>query len=551
MSDVFISYARSTASRAQQVAEALRALGYSVWRDDELPAHRDYSEVIEERLKAAKAVVVVWCGQAVKSQWVRAEADIAREAGTLVQLSLDGAPLPMPFNRIQCADLKDWTGDLTASGWKKVAASVGELLHAAGASADALAGAPLPLPLPSKPSIAVMPFANLSGDPEQEYFADGMVDEITNALSRFKSLLVIASASTLSFKGKAVSPQQVGRLLGVRYLLDGSVRKAGSRVRISVKLIDAADGAQVWSERFDDTLEDVFDLQDKVALSVAGKIEPTIQAVDIRRAITRPTDSLGSYELYLRARALAANRDRTNTLAALELLDRAIALDPQYGVALSSAAYCHLLIVLYGWSDDPESHRHQGIELARRARKAQGDDAETLALVAGVVAGLGRDAAAAVDLIGRALALNPGNSNVSAVGGILYLNIGDLDAAVEHLETSMRLDPLSPVRFVRLGNLGRARFHQGRHAEAAALLKEATQLSGEPLYFAYLAAASAYLGETGAAREALDRSRALSPQPIATIVGASMLDPVQRKQIVDGIALAEGKSPSDAPAGAA
>ena len=180
MTDIFISYARSTADQAHRVAEALRALGYGVWRDDELPAHRAYAEVIEERLKAAKAVVVIWSDEAVKSEWVQSEADRARTDRKLVQLNLDGAALPMPFDRIQCADLSGWTGDADAPGWRKVVASLGDLMGVPSAPA---VEAPA-LTLPSKPSIAVMPFANLSGDPEQEYFVDGMLVEIVEALSR-------------------------------------------------------------------------------------------------------------------------------------------------------------------------------------------------------------------------------------------------------------------------------------------------------------------------------------------------------------------------------
>ena len=190
MSDVFISYARSTEKQAEQVADALRALGYNIWRDDELPAHRAYTEVIEERLKAAKAVVVIWSAEAVKSQWVRAEADIAREAGTLVQLRVDGSTPPLPFNQIQCADMTGWAGDVNAPGWRKVAASVADLIGGSGAVPEPGVTelvADAPLPLPTKPSVAVMPFANLSGDPEQDYFADGMVVEIAEALSRFRS----------------------------------------------------------------------------------------------------------------------------------------------------------------------------------------------------------------------------------------------------------------------------------------------------------------------------------------------------------------------------
>jgi adenylate cyclase len=553
MSNVFISYARSTAKQAQAVAEALRALGYSVWIDDDLPAHRTYSRVIEEQMTAAKAAVVIWSADAVKSEWVMSEANRAREDRKLVQAITDAARLPMPFDTIQCADLAGWTGDTNAAGWRKVVASVADLIGGSAAALQPALAAPAadaPLPLPSKPSIAVMPFANLSGDPEQEYFADGMVAEITGALSRFKSLFVIASSSTLTFKGKAVGAQEAARRLGVRYVLEGSVRRSGSRIRIAVQLIDAADGAQVWSERFDDTLEDVFDLQDNVALAVAGKIEPTIQKTDNRRAIDRPTDNMGSYELYQRAFALSQTGTKAETLSALALLDRAIRLDPHYGGALALAAYFHALIVPYGWSEDPESDRRQGIGLARRAQKAQGDDAETIAYVAWVVSTLERDNAAAVALIDRALALNPGSSSVWNISGMLRLRAGDLDAAAEHLGTSMRLDPLSPFRWSQLGNLGRARFHQGRFVEAIAPLKEATKQSDAPFFFLYLAATHGYLGEAGAAREALNRYGELSSQPIADMVGAFTHDPAQPKQVLAGIALAEGKSPTDAPAGA-
>src|SRR5579863_4792338 len=378
MSDVFISYARSTAKQANAAAEALRALGFSVWLDDELLAHHAYTHAIEEQLTAARAALVIWSTEAVKSEWVLSEANRAREDHKLVQLTVDGARLPMPFDQTQCADLAGWTGDAQAPGWRKVVASLAELI---GGAADR-AAPPAPLPLPSKPSIAVMPFANLSGDREQEYFADGMVLEIVEALSRIGSIFVIASSSTLSFKGKAVSAQDAARQLGVRYVLEGSVRKAGGRVRIGVQLIDAADGAQIWTHRFEDTLEDVFALQDSVALAVAGKIEPTVMQAEIRRASARPTDNLSSYDLYLRAIPLRRTFDRADMLGALDLLSRAITLDPAFGPALALAANCHRIIVLNLWSDDLESHRRLGLELAHRALKAAGDDADVLASVA-------------------------------------------------------------------------------------------------------------------------------------------------------------------------
>ena len=197
--------------------------------------------MIEERLEAAKAVVVIWSAEAARSEWVRSEADRARNEHKLVQLRIDAAVLPMPFDQIQCADLTSWRGEADAHEWRKVAASVADLVGAVAAGAQP---AQYPPPLPAKPSIAVLPFANLSGDPDQDYFADGMVVEIVEALSRVKSVFVIAASSTLSLKGRSIGAQEAARLLGVAYVLDGTVRKAANRVRIGVQLIEAAGGAR-------------------------------------------------------------------------------------------------------------------------------------------------------------------------------------------------------------------------------------------------------------------------------------------------------------------
>jgi adenylate cyclase len=214
-------------------------------------------------------------------------------------------------------------------------------------------------PLPDKPSIAVLPFANMSGDPEQEYFADGMVEEIITALSRIRWLFVIARNSSFTYKGQAVDVKQVGRELGVRYVLEGSVRKAAGRVRITAQLIDALGGTHLWADRFDGSLEDIFDLQDRVALSVAGVIEPTLQAAEMRRSAGRPTTDLGAYDLYLRALAALFPITKGRTLDALGLLEQAIAIDRHYGPALSWASFCHGRLVTERWTEDipPQGRR--------------------------------------------------------------------------------------------------------------------------------------------------------------------------------------------------
>jgi TolB-like protein len=224
--------------------------------------------------------------------------------------------------------------------------------------------------LPDKPSIAVLPFANMSGDPEQEYFADGMVEEIITALSRIRWLFVIARNSSFTYKGKAVDVKQVGRELGVGYVLEGSVRKAGGRVRITAQLIDALSGTHLWADRFDGSLEDVFDLQDKVAFSAAGVIESTLQAAEIRRAADRPTTDLTAYDLYLRALPDCLSWDRERIRSALDLLERAIERDPNFGPALALAAVCHHHFNTLGGEGDLETHRGAALGYAQRALRA-------------------------------------------------------------------------------------------------------------------------------------------------------------------------------------
>jgi adenylate cyclase len=537
MPDVFISYARSTARQARQVADLLRAQALSVWIDDELPAHRAYSEVIEEQLRSASAVVVVWSAEATKSQWVRAEADVARQAGTLVQLTVDGAALPLPFNQIQCAELSGWSGDPAAAGWRKVASSIAALIGRADLAESP--GEPAPPPLPNKPSIAVMPFANLSGDPEQAYFADGMVEEIVAALSRFKSIFVIGAGSTFSFRDATAGPLEAARRLGVRYVLEGSVRKSGERVRIAVKLTDASGGTQIWADRFEDTLEDVFALQDKVALTVAGVIEPAVSVLEMRRASRRPTENMGSHDLYLRASSLKRTYAKPEMSEALELLNRSLALDPDYGAALALAASCHVFLYVYGWSDDPETDHRLAVERVHRALKVAGDDAEVVARAAFVAENLEDDYAASIQLADRAIGLNPGSPFVWSSSAGVRLRAGELDRAIEHAETSLRLDPVGPDRSEKLFLVGIARFQQGRFGEAAPLLKEHAQQTGSPLALTLLAAAYGHLGQP---REALEVLKRRTSRP-GTGFGPRPGHEDLRRLAKEGLALAKAQAP--------
>src|SRR5271165_3529381 len=247
------------------------------------------------------------------------------------------------------------------------------------------------LPLPSKPSIAVLPFQNMSGDPEQDYFADGIVEDVTTGLSRIKWLFVIARNSSFVYKGKAVDVRPVGRELGVRYLLEGGVRKAGPRVRITVQLVEAETGAHLWADRFDGALEDIFDFQDKVAIDVAGVIEPALQAAEVRRSAARPTNDLTAYDLYLRALATFYPITKERLLKVLELLEEAIAIDPHCGPALSLAAMCQMRLVRESWAEAPETASRKAVDLARQALQVAGDDPGILANAAFVLANFGEE----------------------------------------------------------------------------------------------------------------------------------------------------------------
>jgi TolB-like protein/Tfp pilus assembly protein PilF len=509
MSEIFISYARSTEDRARKIGEALRGLGYAVWRDDELPAHRDYSEVIEERLRAAKAVVVVWSAEAVRSQWVRAEADVAREAGTLVQLSVDGAAPPMPFNRIQCADMSGWTGDPEAPGWRKVAASVAELVGDDGheprvITQPAPSAAPAAPALPARPSIAVLPFADPGGAAEADYFADGMVDEIVTALTRFPSLFVIASASSLSYGERERDFRRIGRELGVRYLLEGSVRRSGKQVRIAADLVEAEAGARIWSERFEGALDDVFALQDEVANAVAAHIEPTIQAADLRRGDARPTEDLGAYDLYLRGWQRWREFNRASFMAAIAFLEQAVARDPTFAEAWALLAHLYARALGLGWAADREDTQQKAHDAIRHAMLGRDDDAVILAEVAFAKAILGGDRTSLLAMSDRALTLNRGSFTCWVLAGHISLLCSQYEQAAERLRYALRLNPRAPDRNQALTGVGAALVMLGRFEEAIPSLNEAiTARPDYPMPRFFLAIALSHLGRIDEAKGAL------------------------------------------------
>jgi TolB-like protein/class 3 adenylate cyclase/Tfp pilus assembly protein PilF len=392
------------------------------------------------------------------------------------------------------------------------------------------------LPLPDKPSIAVLPFANMSGDPEQEYFADGMVEEIITALSRIRWLFVIARNSTFTYKGQAVDVKQVGRELGVRYVLEGSVRKAGDRVRITAQLIDAITGAHLWADRFDGSLEDVFDLQDKVAVSVAGIIEPTLRAAEIRRSSERPTPDLTVYDLYLRALPDWASYEKHRIVRALDLLEKAIERDPEYGPVLALAAHCHSWLAAAG---DTRGNSGTALELARRALRAAPEDPEVLAAGAYVLGIHGEDIAVAISLVDRALALNPSFARGWLGSGLLRAFAGNPDLALEHFTTFQRLDPSE--RFpAALTAVATALFFKHRFNEAAAKLLQSLELAPDfAITYRLLASCYAHLGQIGEAQEIVGRLRAITSVVVPRVI--PFRNSEHRELFLSGLRLAAGE----------
>jgi adenylate cyclase len=393
--------------------------------------------------------------------------------------------------------------------------------------------------LPDKPSIAVLPFANISGDPEQEYFADGMVEEIITALSRIRWLFVIARNSSFTYKGQTIDVKQVGRELGVRYVLEGSVRKAGNRVRITTQLIDATNGAHLWADRFDGSLEDVFEVQDKVAISVAGVIEPALQAAEAARSANRPTNDLTAYDLYLRGYPMILSSAQVPE--ALRLMELAIDRDPRYGLALASAALCCYRLLEDGRSAHPEAQRRKGMDLARRALEVAGDDPAVLANAADALSYFGEDIGALIAVVDRALALNPSYARGWHVSGVLRLRAGQPQIAIEHGQAALRLSPRA-----RVGStfflVGAAHFFCQQFDEAVPKLRLAIQENpsfAQP--YRFLAACYAHMGRPGDSREIVTRLRAITSVVIDD--PSHLRNPEHRELFLSGLRLAMGEAP--------
>jgi TolB-like protein/Tfp pilus assembly protein PilF len=371
--------------------------------------------------------------------------------------------------------------------------------------------APTPA-LPDKPSIAVLAFQNLSGDPEQEYFADGVVEDIITALSRIRWLFVIARNSSFTYKGRAVDVKQIGRELGVRYVLEGSVRKAANRVRITGQLIDATTGAHLWAERFEGTLDDIFELQDQVTASVVGAIAPQLERAEIERAKRKPTENLNAYDYYLRGTANLHQGNREAIDEALSLFEKAIQLDPNFASAYATAAWCYFWRKVNGWMIDHPREIAEGIRLARRAVELGRDDAVALTRSGHALGHLAGDLDGGIALLDRAVMLNPNLAAAWFLGGFLRVWHGESDSAIEHFGRAMRLSPLDPESYRMQAGMAMVHLFAGRFDAASSLAEKASRdLPSFLMVVSIIAASHALAGRADEGRRAMDQLRKLDP----------------------------------------
>ncbi|MFM5894702.1 MAG: TIR domain-containing protein [Novosphingobium sp.] len=548
MSDVFISYNREDLPVALRIREALEAGGLSVWWDQNLRSGQNYDEVTEGALRDAKAVIVLWTKRSVVSRWVRAEATLADRKKTLLPVMIEDCERPIMFELIQTADLIGWTGSHDDPRWQ-VFLRDARMFVGKGNEADELAASQAPTKVvqeayvATKPSLAVMPFANLSNDPDQTYFVDGLMEEVVGALSRIRTLLVIGSGSTMTLKAQGMSTLEAAKKLGVHYALEGSVRKGGDSLRISATLIDVATGTHIWSDRFDGKLENVFDLQDEVALGVAGVIDFSVQTAEVLKNAKRPTSDLKSYDLYLRALTMFRTYTREGFIEALDLLDQALKLDPDYGLAFSMAANCYGLLLRFGWSDDPEMHSAKLKEMIGQSLRTGSDDPQVLSSIAMIFWATG-DFAMAEQLATRSIDLNPGSSLGYLARGNAQVGQGRVEEADKSLQRSVQLDPLSPNRNLQLAAQAAAHLAQGHFMEAATLADEASHISKTMVSLGISASAHGHLGECTTARKVLKELAALTTVPLPQIAAVAYATPENQQIFLKGIAMAQDAAPA-------
>ncbi|NJD31728.1 MAG: TIR domain-containing protein [Gammaproteobacteria bacterium] len=443
MSDVFISYAREDAESARRFAEAFAAEGLSTWWDDALRSGEAFDESIERALREAAAVVVLWSASSVASRWVRAEATLADRNRTLVPVTIEPCQRPIIFELTQTADLAHWRGDRQDRVWRGLVADVRRLVESQAAPRGSPGGAAAPsakqvADQPSKPGVVILPFVNMSGDPEQEFFSDGVTEDIITDLGRVSALSVASRSSAFSYKGKTVAPAQIARALSVTHVLEGSVRKSGNRVRITAQLLEAHTDKQVWAERYDRTLDDIFAIQDDISKAIVGALKLKLLPEEKAAIEQRSTSNSDAYELFLMAREFQRKGSERLKPVIVRICQRVVQLDPGFarGWALMSLAEAEMS------QRGVDGHSIANArDWAERAIAADPNVAEGHAAFAEAVLRNTLDHDATNKVIETALQADPNCYEAHTVAGAVAIGQRDYERAIRHFERAIELDP--------------------------------------------------------------------------------------------------------------
>ncbi|MGD9968308.1 MAG: TIR domain-containing protein [Hyphomonadaceae bacterium] len=436
MADVFISYSRSDAATARRFAEAFEALGYSVWWDIALRSGETFDEAIEQALKQAKAVIVLWSKTSVGSRWVRTEATIADRNGTLAPVMIEPCERPILFELTHTADLSLWRGDAGDKTWLALEADVRKLVDKRAGPEGALPAKPENAK-DARPALLVLPFVNMSGDGEQEYFADGVTEDIITDLSKIAAISVVSRNTAFTYKGKAVAVAALARDLSVSHILEGSVRKSGTRVRVTAQLLEAKSDAQIWAERFDRTLDDIFAIQDEISKAIVGALQVKLAPEEKRAIEKRATASSEAYELYVMARAFSRKGSERLKPVIIRICRRVVELDPNFAPAWALISFAESELTQRGVAG---SSPQRALETAQRAIDADPNFAPGYAALAEAhLRGLAESQP--VDaLLQRALELDPDCYEAHLVAGASAIAKREYETAVRHFERAIALD---------------------------------------------------------------------------------------------------------------
>ncbi len=523
MADIFLSYNREDAAIATRFADAFLREGLEVWWDTALRSGEAYDEVTEAALRGAKAVVVLWSQRSVVSRWVRSEATIADRNKTLVPVMIEACERPIMFELTQTADLIHWSGAADDKAWLSF---LGDVRGFVGREAETLVAplvttpevAPLPPVKPgaqgNAPSLAVLPFTNRSGLPEDDVIAEGMVEDLIDALSQGVNVRVLASSSTARFRTGAITDlEAMGRQLGVRYLLEGNVRRSGDTLRVTAQLVKAADGEILWTQKFDHPLSELAALQEELIVQVAAHLETHVYRIEMARVLKKPTD-LTAWECATRAMAAYRHLSAESIVLGLMESNRAVEIAPDYGLAQAMNALAKSVIYNLITPDDPEQVK-QILAQINRALALEPDNALVLAHAAQTLSNIGEDEAA-VRRAERSLQLAPNNSLAHYACGIAYAMQNRTDEAIEHFEAGIAASPGSHYEYISLGFRGNAHMRAGEWDKAEEVFARGFALNPDSCISCFERSIALYHnGNFEAAKESL--RAALRAEPTGTL----------------------------------